>query len=72
MQTKYIDTRHVSFRKLELFSWTGRKADEWKESIEEAAKTTGKEFIEPCRLESFAPQRDDIPCKWYAIILLFH
>jgi phospholipase D1/2 len=44
--------------------WTGRKADEWQESIEEVAKTTGKDYTEVARFEAFAPVREKSYAKW--------
>ncbi|XP_060083153.1 phospholipase D1-like [Ylistrum balloti] len=45
--------------------WTRRKAEEWKRNIEEAAKTTGKDYTQENRFQSFAPIRDPSYAKWF-------
>ncbi|OWF47594.1 Phospholipase D1 [Mizuhopecten yessoensis] len=45
--------------------WTRRKAEEWKRNIEEAAKTTGKDYTQENRFQSFAPVREPSYAKWF-------
>ncbi|KAL4233460.1 hypothetical protein ACF0H5_008141 [Mactra antiquata] len=45
--------------------WTSRKADEWEESIQQAAETTGKEFIQENRHHSYAPIRENSYARWF-------
>ncbi|XP_052810030.1 phospholipase D1-like isoform X3 [Mya arenaria] len=47
-------------------SWTSRKADEWEESIKNAADTTGQEFIQnDIRYGSYAPVRENSYARWF-------
>nr|XP_022292267.1 phospholipase D1-like isoform X3 [Crassostrea virginica] len=45
--------------------WTSRKADEWQASIEEAAKTTAKDYTQTARFEAFAPVREKAHAQWF-------
>ncbi|XP_053397424.1 phospholipase D1-like [Mercenaria mercenaria] len=46
-------------------SWTSRKADEWEASIKEAAETTGKDFTQENRYDSYAPARENSYARWF-------
>ncbi|XP_033740718.1 phospholipase D1-like [Pecten maximus] len=45
--------------------WTRRKAEEWKRNIEDAAMTTGKDYTQENRFQSFAPIREPSYAKWF-------
>ena len=55
----YFFCRHLLAK-----TWTGRKADEWQESIDTAAKTTGIEFTQENRYNSYAPVREKSFARW--------
>lgn len=51
------------FRNFLAKCWTARKAEEWKYSIEEAAKKA-LDFTEENRYGSYAPVREDSYVRW--------
>ncbi|GFR10586.1 phospholipase D1 [Trichonephila clavata] len=53
-------SRHLLVR-----CWTRRKAREWSESLQEAAKTTARDFTQPNRHGAFCPVRNNSECRWF-------
>ncbi|XP_075727870.1 phospholipase D isoform X2 [Rhipicephalus microplus] len=52
-------------RNLLVKCWTKRKEREWKDHLQELAKTTGRDFTHPNRYDAFAPIRTASHCRWY-------
>ena len=51
-------------RSLLLKCWTKRKAEEWKDAIEIAMHTHGRDYMQHNRYESFAPARYRSHAQW--------
>ncbi|KAL1442211.1 hypothetical protein MTO96_007835 [Rhipicephalus appendiculatus] len=52
-------------RNLLVKCWTKRKEREWKDHLQELAKTSGRDFTHPNRYDAFAPVRTASRCRWY-------
>ncbi|XP_077493969.1 phospholipase D isoform X2 [Amblyomma americanum] len=52
-------------RNLLVKCWTKRKEREWKDHLQELAKTSGQDFTRPNRYDAFAPVRTASRCRWY-------
>ncbi|CAN7993262.1 unnamed protein product, partial [Ixodes hexagonus] len=52
-------------RSLLVKCWTKRKEREWKDTLQDLAKTSGKDFTMPNRYDAFVPVRSSNRCRWY-------
>ncbi|CAN8023023.1 unnamed protein product [Ixodes persulcatus] len=52
-------------RNLLVKCWTKRKEREWKDTLQDLAKSSGKDFTMPNRYDAFAPVRSSNRCRWF-------
>ncbi|KAM7299428.1 phospholipase D2 isoform X2 [Ixodes scapularis] len=52
-------------RNLLVKCWTKRKEREWKDTLQDLAKSSGKDFTMPNRYDAFVPVRSSNRCRWF-------